>query len=126
MGPGVLLDAELGYTWFHDNEPDAADSATTSYSGLGRGHRFEVHVLSPIRSRATGIGRVNGLRGSGQPLPLSFRARAHIACSQRRLRFALLRTLAINSRTTAALRSTSRRPLTSRRQPVNYDTARAA
>jgi hypothetical protein len=33
MGPGVDLDAELGYTWFHDSG-DAADGDTDSYHGV--------------------------------------------------------------------------------------------
>jgi predicted porin len=39
MGPGVLLDAELGYTWFHDTSV-AADSAADSY------HAFDVGIGS--------------------------------------------------------------------------------
>jgi predicted porin len=39
MGPGVLLDAELGYTWFHDTSA-AADSAADSY------HAFDVGIGS--------------------------------------------------------------------------------
>jgi outer membrane protein OmpU len=41
MGPGVLLDAELGYTWFHDSG-DAADEQTDDYSAfdVGIGSKF--------------------------------------------------------------------------------------
>jgi len=41
MGPGVLLDAELGYTWFHDTG-DAATSDTDKYSAfdVGIGSKF--------------------------------------------------------------------------------------
>ena len=39
MGPGVLLDAELGYTWFHDTAP-AANGARDSY------HAFDVGIGS--------------------------------------------------------------------------------
>jgi predicted porin len=41
MGPGVLLDAELGYTWFHDSG-DAATSDTDSYHAVdvGIGSKF--------------------------------------------------------------------------------------
>jgi outer membrane protein OmpU len=39
MGPGVLLDAELGYTWFHDSG-DAATNDTDSY------HAFDVGIGS--------------------------------------------------------------------------------
>jgi len=36
MGPGVLLDAELGYTWFHDSG-DAATEDTDNYSAFDVG-----------------------------------------------------------------------------------------
>jgi len=39
MGPGVLLDAELGYTWYKDNS-DAADDDVDSY------HAFDVGIGS--------------------------------------------------------------------------------
>jgi predicted porin len=41
MGPGVLLDAELGYTWYEDNS-DAADGGDDKYSAfdVGIGSRF--------------------------------------------------------------------------------------
>jgi outer membrane protein OmpU len=39
MGPGVLLDAELGYTWFHDTSAAATDD-TDSY------HAFDVGIGS--------------------------------------------------------------------------------
>jgi predicted porin len=41
MGPGVLLDAELGYTWFHDSGP-ATPEDTDNYSAfdVGIGSKF--------------------------------------------------------------------------------------
>ena len=41
MGPGVLLDAELGYTWFRDTS-DTADEDTNKYSAfdVGIGSKF--------------------------------------------------------------------------------------
>jgi len=41
MGPGVTLDAEAGYTWFHDSG-DAATSATDSY------HAFDIQIGSAL------------------------------------------------------------------------------
>jgi hypothetical protein len=41
MGPGVLLDAELGYTWFRDTAP-GADDDQDKYSAfdVGIGSKF--------------------------------------------------------------------------------------
>jgi predicted porin len=42
MGPGVLLDAELGYTWFHDTANATTDEGSDDYSAfdVGIGSKF--------------------------------------------------------------------------------------